>query len=143
MKGTKYDKFWVESILKRFHTPEKLQPFGEFLADCDNQADWVEFATAQLQTDAQVKAQREAEKKAAADKDAASKLAGESGSWSANEVSLLTKAITKYPPGTKERWGAIAAFTETKSQKECIKKATEIAKQREMDQEEKREALAL
>lgn len=31
LPGTKYDKFWVESIIKRFSTVEKLQPINDNL----------------------------------------------------------------------------------------------------------------
>jgi hypothetical protein len=52
--------------------------------------------------------------------------------WTKEEIALLTKGIVKFPPGTKERWATIALFC-CKPQKDCIKKAQEIAKKRELD----------
>ncbi len=43
MQGTTYDKFWVESIQKRFNTLEKLSPISDFLENCDNQEDFVDY----------------------------------------------------------------------------------------------------
>ena len=62
----------------------------------------------------------------------------ESG-WSKEEIALLTKGIVKFPPGTKDRWATIADFVATKSQKEVIKKAQEIAQKREKDAVERKE----
>lgn len=31
LAGSKYDKFWVESIMKRFNTSEKVAPIIEYL----------------------------------------------------------------------------------------------------------------
>lgn len=45
----------------------------------------------------------------------------------------MTKGIVKFPPGTKDRWQTIAMYVGSKTQKDCIKKAQEIAKKREMD----------
>ena len=51
LKGTKYDRFWVESILKRFNTTEKLEPFCVFLTTCESVDKWLVFVTASMQTE--------------------------------------------------------------------------------------------
>jgi len=45
LKGTKYDRFWVESIQKKFNTVEKLQPIMEFLPTCTGIEAWLEWVT--------------------------------------------------------------------------------------------------
>jgi len=44
---------------------------------------------------------------------------------------LLTKAIVRFPPGTTDRWKTVADFIGTKTSKEVIAKAQEIAARRE------------
>ena len=61
-----------------------------------------------------------------------------SGGWSKDEVGQLTKAIVKFPPGTTNRWQTIADFIGTKSVKETIAKAKEIADKRNKDAEERK-----
>lgn len=39
-------------------------------------------------------------------------------SWTVNELSLLAKAVQKFPPGTSRRWHQIADFIGTKTQEE-------------------------
>ena len=51
--------------------------------------------------------------------------------WSKEEIALLTKAIIKFPPGTKQRWYTITDYIGRKSQKEVIKKAQELKNKRE------------
>ncbi|KMZ78088.1 DNA-binding chaperone [Plasmodium vivax India VII] len=48
------------------------------------------------------------------------------GKWTAQEVSLLAKALKSYPGGTKNRWNLISNFIKTKSVKEVIKKTKEM-----------------
>ncbi|KJP87203.1 hypothetical protein AK88_03120 [Plasmodium fragile] len=48
------------------------------------------------------------------------------GKWTAQEVSLLAKALKSYPGGTRNRWDLISNFIKTKSVKEVIKKTKEM-----------------
>ncbi|SBT82505.1 DNA-binding chaperone, putative [Plasmodium ovale] len=48
------------------------------------------------------------------------------GKWTAQEVSLLAKALKSYPGGTRNRWEHIANTIKTKSVKEVIKKTKEM-----------------
>lgn len=45
LSGTKYDKFWVESILKRYATIQKLNPIVDYLKDCTSKDAFIEFIT--------------------------------------------------------------------------------------------------
>lgn len=49
MQGTTFDKFWVESIQKRFNTLEKLAPIAEFLELCETQEDFADYVTELMQ----------------------------------------------------------------------------------------------
>ncbi|KAL8427328.1 hypothetical protein Efla_002291 [Eimeria flavescens] len=46
--------------------------------------------------------------------------------WKVDELSLLAKALQKFPPGTSRRWQQVADFVGTKSQEEVIVKAKEM-----------------
>ncbi|SOV79253.1 DNA-binding chaperone, putative [Plasmodium sp. gorilla clade G3] len=50
----------------------------------------------------------------------------QSNKWSAQEVSLLAKALKLYPGGTRNRWDLISNSIKTKNVKEVIKKTKEM-----------------
>lgn len=52
----------------------------------------------------------------------------------------MTKGIVKIPPGSVNRWKAIADYVGTKTMKEVIAKAKEIQEKQRLDVEAKREA---
>mmetsp|Transcript_37861 Transcript_37861/g.33879 ORF Transcript_37861/g.33879 Transcript_37861/m.33879 type:complete len:192 (+) Transcript_37861:1241-1816(+) len=54
--------------------------------------------------------------------------------WSTEELSLLAKAVVKFPAGMKNRWGAMASFLGTKSADEVLAKTKELANAREKNQ---------
>lgn len=43
LPNTTYDKFWVESIIKRFSTSETLSPICEFLTKCSQKSDFDDY----------------------------------------------------------------------------------------------------
>lgn len=45
--------------------------------------------------------------------------------WTPEELSLLSKAVAKYPGGTTDRWGRISAFVGTKNADEVLRKVNE------------------
>jgi hypothetical protein len=45
--------------------------------------------------------------------------------WNSEELSLLAKAIARFPPGVTDRWQKIADLIGTRSVKEVITKANE------------------
>ncbi|KAF4660781.1 hypothetical protein FOZ61_003743 [Perkinsus olseni] len=50
----------------------------------------------------------------------------DSAEWSEEELAKLTKALTKYPGGTRDRWMKIREFLGTKTEKDIIAKADEL-----------------
>lgn len=117
LAGSKFDKFWVESIMKRFNTTEKVAPIIEYLQTCDSAEKFNEFITdLMMSQEERVKMQLEKEK------EETKELELDAG-WTKDEIALMTKAIVKFPPGTKDRWMTISQFVGSKTQKECIKKA--------------------
>lgn len=99
LAGTKYDKFWVQSIIKRYNTTEKVQVLVDFLSTCEHKDAWQDWITDELKSDAEKqKKQLEALKKEQQE------VSVESSGWTKEEIALLTKGVVKFPPGTKERW---------------------------------------
>ncbi len=45
--------------------------------------------------------------------------------WTEEELSLLAKAVAKYPGGIQERWQLVSDFVGTRSVKEIISKTKE------------------
>lgn len=43
--GTNYDKFWVQSIIKRFSTVEKLQPINSKLEESETPDQFIAWVT--------------------------------------------------------------------------------------------------
>lgn len=71
-----------------------------------------------------------AEKRRAEEKrqrDEAKRLAKLSNEWTSDEMSLLAKALQKFPGGTAGRWQQIASFIGTRSPDEVVEKAKEMA----------------
>lgn len=48
LAGTKYDKFWVESIIKRYNTTEKVESLIAQLKACPDKDSWNEWITEEL-----------------------------------------------------------------------------------------------
>lgn len=51
LPGTNYDKFWVESIIKRFSTVEKLQPINDCLSQCESPDQFISWVTQFMMTE--------------------------------------------------------------------------------------------
>lgn len=117
LPGTKYDRFWVESIIKRFSTIEKISPIFEALESSQSPEAFIEFIKEHMMSEEErVKA------KVAKQQEESKEIDLDSG-WNKDEIALMTRAITKFPPGTKDRWLTVANFVGSKTQKDCIKKA--------------------
>lgn len=133
MPGTNYDRFWIESLKNKLNTSEKLQPIVEFLQN--NEVDVAKFKAFMddllMSEDERLKQNLIKEKEEAKQVEA-------NGGWTTEEQKLLNEGLKKYPVGTKERWLTIAHFIGTKSQKEVIAKAKEIAERRDREAEERR-----
>ena len=77
---------------------------------------------------------RDANRRAAAEKEAAAKAARSSAPWSTEELAALAKAVRKYPAGGANRWETIAQFVnnlcrlaEPRRKEECIERYNTIA----------------
>lgn len=62
------------------------------------------------------------------------------GGWSNEEIAMLTKGVTRFPPGTTQRWKTISEFVGSRSQKDVIKKAQELAERRNKEGDDRRDA---
>uniref|UniRef100_A0A7S1XFF0 DnaJ homolog subfamily C member 2 n=1 Tax=Compsopogon caeruleus TaxID=31354 RepID=A0A7S1XFF0_9RHOD len=53
--------------------------------------------------------------------------------WSIDELSLLSKAVGKFPGGTRNRWDRVAEAVQTRSANECLRKANELRNSTQKD----------
>lgn len=114
MAGTTYDKFWVESIQKRFNTVEKLSPIAVFMENTETQDDFAEFMSQQMMSESERA------------KVVVETAAAEEGSWTDEELAMLAFNVQKYPVGTSNRWDKIhEALNSEKNVKQIQKKVTE------------------
>ena len=104
LKGSSYDKFWVESMQKKLNTIEKVEKLIASLEKIKSvkKGDKVEM----FKTDVEMlldleKAKQEQESNKKAEEEEKKKAEVVDSNWTAEEVKLLTKAIVKFPPGTK------------------------------------------
>lgn len=124
---TRYDRFWVETIVKKHNTIDKINLIIEVLEKI-NEKTFPERNTKEFEAGFGELNQTEAER---AEKLRLETLMKEEQkkeeltdvNWTDEEVKLLTKGIAKFPPGTTQRWAVIAEFIGNKTQKEVIKKA--------------------
>lgn len=130
LPGTRYDKFWVQTIIKKYNTTEKLSQVYDLMSATDTD-DLQSFEAAFNNLNASESEAAERARLEAQLQEEEAKRANEfDGDWTKEEVSLLTKGIVKFPPGTVNRWKMIAEFVGTKTQKEAIKKAQELVERR-------------
>lgn len=129
LTGTRYDRFWVEAILKKFRTIERIEEVIQAVIklESNSQEEAVkEFEAALIilnETEAEAAERVKQQAIQAMMKEEQKKEEFTDENWTNEEVKLLTKGIARYPPGTTQRWKVIADFVGTKSQKEAIKKA--------------------
>ena len=81
------------------------------------------------------KEKQEQESSKKAEEEEKKKLEVVDSNWTPEEIKLLTKAIVKFPPGTKQRWFVITDYIGNKTQKEVLKKAQELKNKRENELE--------
>lgn len=135
MPGSKFDRFWLESLKTKLNTSEKLQPFIDFLQITNDDVN-VKFKA--FSDDLLMSEDERLKQKLIKEKEEA-KFVEANGGWTAEESKLLNDGLKKYVVGTKERWLTISHFIGTKTQKEVIAKAKEIAERRDREAEERKE----
>jgi hypothetical protein len=116
MAGTTFDKFWVESIQKRFNTLEKLSPIADFMENSETQDDFAEFMSQQLMSESE---------RAKVVVETTTEVDG----WTDEELANLAFNVQKYPVGTSSRWDKIhESLGSEKNVKQIQKKVTELAR---------------
>ena len=153
-----YDKFWVQgTCTKTFKVAKQVLRIHAQLAKIEEtelaeQETWfagivqreLDIRNGKLVADddaellgelasLQVKEEKKSEEKPAAQKPAETAPIQKEGEWSPEEVANLTKAIVRFPPGTGQRWKVITEFVGTRTQKQTIKKAKDMAEKRQAD----------
>lgn len=120
MPNTKFDKYYMEELAKKFKSDDHLDEFLEEVKQIQRQKgnlfaqEFQNVVNYQLGRIEEVeKEQRDLKLKQA--EAAKSNLA--SDNWSQEELQALTKGIAKYPPGTVNRWKVVADHIGTKDQK--------------------------
>jgi len=116
MPETKYDRWFAEEYVKKFPQQDKLD---EIFAKCkalDEDDFFHQFDTMITEGTPRASAEHLKEKEA---------NGTETKKWSAEDITKLTAAIVRFPPGTSERWKVIADFI-GKDQKATIKQAKDL-----------------
>lgn len=129
INAPQYDRFYLEVLIEQMKyedvvamntalenaPPNKtLETFEKFLQDYDRLKAFRKQQTEQTQE--RNKQIQHEEKKS------------KETQWGMEEVSLLAKALVKYPVGSKARWECIATFLGTRSVEEVIQKAKDLSK---------------
>ena len=86
-------------------------------------------AAVELSKSAEESARKAAAERKAAEAKAAAEKAAKLSRWEPEELSMLAKAVRKFPSGSQNRWGIIANYVNTqlklkveKTKEECLKK---------------------
>lgn len=129
MPGTKFDKFYVDELVKKHAKQEALDllvsqikgieanSVEDFIDKFRKMVDSANYAK-------ELEANQIKEAKLAEEAQKAKEV--KSKEWTQEETQNLTKAIIKFPVGTVNRWRVIADFVSSKNQKEVIAKAKEL-----------------
>jgi len=107
MPGTTYDKFYCESLVKKYPKQEQLDSLIEKISaiEADSVDAFIEQFKLVVDADAAKKEEerkkQEEEKKASGAKAAPAKAGKD---WAQDDIAKLTLAINKFPAGTSQRW---------------------------------------
>jgi len=130
MPGTNYDKFYVDELVKRYMQQADLDALIVTIKAIGKQPsveDYIPKFLDIVETENMKKARLDkldSEKRQ--EEERLAKMSQTAKEWSPEEVAMLTKGITKFPPGTVNRWKVIADYVQSHNQKEVIAKAKEI-----------------
>jgi DnaJ family protein C protein 2 len=144
MPGTKYDKFYIAELVKKYPKQEQLDELvAKVKAINQTSVDGFvnEFLDLVNDRDTELEKQKEDLKKKQQEEEEQrqAETALLTGDWTHEDIAMLTKGITKFPPGTVNRWKVIADFV-GKPQKAVIQKAKDIQEKQQRDVEAKRQA---
>lgn len=107
MPGTNYDRFYCETLVKKYPKQEQLDGLIEKMAaiEADSVDAFIEQFKLLVDADA---AKKEEERKKQEEEKKASATTGGSGKavkeWPQEDIAKLTLAINKFPAGTSQRW---------------------------------------
>ena len=117
--GCKFDKYWVAEFVKKIKTIEQIDTYVQRLRDFNPKRTSEEFKEEIQCIISESQGNFEHLKKQVEKLEESKKVEeAKKGDWTAEELSLLTKAIIKYPGAIPNRWKVITDFIGTdKNQK--------------------------
>jgi len=122
MPGTKYDRFYIDELVKKYPKQEALDALIEkvkAIAAAEAAAFQHEFL--QVVDAGYLARHAEEERRAELKKQqAAEKAKDVKGDWTEAELEAFRKAVARFPTGTINRWRVIADYIGTRNQKETI-----------------------
>lgn len=108
MPGTNYDKFWCETIVKKYPKQEQLDALIEEVAaiEADSVEAFVEEIKVVVDADARKKRdeERKAQEEVKTEAAAAAPVVATNKEWPQEDIAKLTLGINKFPAGTSQRW---------------------------------------
>lgn len=119
VNNAKYDKFFVQGILESMSLDDAKRSNEQLASVSEKDA---------LKTFEAFLADREKKQnqKSKTTKEPEQNGSGKGSEWTLDELSALSKATVKYPPGTRTRWECISEFVGSRSHEECVTKAKEL-----------------
>jgi len=122
MPGTKYDRFYIDELVKKYPKQEALDALIEkvkAIAAAEAAAFQHEFL--QVVDAGYLARHAEEERRAELKKQqAAEKAKDVKGDWTEAELEAFRKAVARFPTGTINRWRVISEYIGTRNQKETI-----------------------
>ena len=117
--GCKFDKYWVAEFVKKIKTIEQIDTYVQRLRELNPKGTGEEFKEEIQCIISESQGNFDHLKKQAQKLEESKKVEEtKKGDWTAEELSLLTKAIVKYPGAIPNRWKVITEFIGTeKNQK--------------------------
>ena len=128
MAGTKYDRFYIDELVKKYPKQEQLDVlFNKIKAITATNVPAFQNEFLLIVDAKYAEIQQEEKNKAAAKKlEEESKAKDVKGDWNDEELELFRKGVIKFPTGTKNRWQVISDYIGTRNTKQTIAKAKEI-----------------
>lgn len=109
MPGTTYDKFYCESLIKKYPKQEQLDELIIKVSaiEADSVDAYIEKFKLVVDADAQKKEEerKKQEDEQKAEQQKAAQTSNKAGKeWTHQDIANLTLAVNKFPAGTAQRW---------------------------------------
>lgn len=124
VNNPKYDKFFVQTILESLSVEETKKVNA--LLESASEKDALSVFEGYLAEREKKMSHKATHHSKSLPKESGSTTSNKASDWTLDELSLLSKATVKYPPGTKNRWECISEYMGTRSPDECVAKAKEL-----------------